>query len=136
MLTCFNGTNGFRPFAGLSPYSEGSFIGTARQGHSRLYEHIRVTTNGNLTPLYSFNRTPAFHRFQKSSRAVTVTCTGTTGYSYVNSNLTYGTVYKLTTNGVLTTLAFLNGTNGLHPFTGLTLASDGYLYGAMADAER
>jgi hypothetical protein len=50
--------------------------------------------------------------------------------------LTNGTVFKVTTNGVLTTLANLNGTNGLHPFTDLVLASDGNLYGAMADAER
>ncbi len=52
----------------------------------------------------------------------------------MNSTWTNGTVFKVTTNGVLTTVANLDGTNGIHPFNDLLLASDGNLYGAMADA--
>src|SRR5258708_39982869 len=40
-----------------------------------------------------------------------------------------GTVFKITTNGVLTTLVFFNGTNGSVPYGGLTLGTDQNLYG-------
>lgn len=135
VLVFFNGTNGFRPSAGLSPYLGNQFVGTTRGGGAAGFGTVfKITTNGNLTTLYSFDGTAGVSPFSEVIRASDGNLYGTTAYSYVNSTLTNGTVYKLTTNGVLTTLAFLNGTNGLHPFTGLTLASDGYLYGAMADA--
>jgi uncharacterized repeat protein (TIGR03803 family) len=38
-------------------------------------------------------------------------------------------VFKVTTNGVLTTLAYFNGTNGAFPAAGLTLGNDGNFYG-------
>src|SRR6266702_6405056 len=42
-----------------------------------------------------------------------------------------GTVFKVTTNGVLTTLAYFNGGNGAYP-NSLTLANDGTFYGTCA----
>ena len=41
----------------------------------------------------------------------------------------YGTIFKITTNGTLTTLVAFNGTNGDEPVDSLTLAPDGYFYG-------
>jgi uncharacterized repeat protein (TIGR03803 family) len=41
----------------------------------------------------------------------------------------WGAVFRLTTNGVLTTLANFAYTNGVDPEAGLTLGPDGYLYG-------
>jgi uncharacterized repeat protein (TIGR03803 family) len=42
----------------------------------------------------------------------------------------YGTIFKITTNGSLTTLVYFNGTNGATPVqNGLVQASDGNLYG-------
>ena len=48
-----------------------------------------------------------------------------------NSTYPYGmgTVFKVTTNGALTTLASFNGTNGANPYAALTLGSDGNFYG-------
>lgn len=135
VLVYFNGTNGFRPAAGLSPYLEDSFAGTTEAGGTAGFGTVfQVTTNGNLTTLYSFDGMAGISPFSEMTEGNDGNLYGTTAYSHVNSTLTNGTVYMLTTNGMLTTLAFLDGTNGLHPFTGLTLASDGYLYGAMADA--
>jgi len=51
---------------------------------------------------------------------------GTTGSGGTGSN---GTVFRLTTNGVLTTLFSFNGTNGASPATALVLGADGNLYG-------
>ncbi|HWH68203.1 MAG TPA: choice-of-anchor tandem repeat GloVer-containing protein, partial [Candidatus Sulfotelmatobacter sp.] len=44
----------------------------------------------------------------------------------------YGTVFMVTTNGALTTLAFFNHSNGARPFGGLTLGANGAFYGTAA----
>src|SRR4051812_17961142 len=51
---------------------------------------------------------------------------GTTGYGGLR---TLGTVFKMTPDGVLTTIASFDGTNGNYPFGALLQASDGNLYG-------
>ncbi|HEY3915851.1 MAG TPA: choice-of-anchor tandem repeat GloVer-containing protein, partial [Verrucomicrobiae bacterium] len=43
-----------------------------------------------------------------------------------------GTVFKITTNGVLTTLLHFAGTNGAYPRSGLLLGRDGNFYGTTA----
>ena len=40
-----------------------------------------------------------------------------------------GTVFRITTNGTLTTLLSFNGNNGAIPYAGLYLGKDGYFYG-------
>jgi uncharacterized repeat protein (TIGR03803 family) len=54
---------------------------------------------------------------------------GTTQYGGANG---VGSVFRMTTNGGLTTLVSFNGTNGCYPFAGLTLGADGNLYGVTA----
>jgi uncharacterized repeat protein (TIGR03803 family) len=46
-----------------------------------------------------------------------------------NRGIGFGTVFKVTTNGVLGTLASFNRVNGAHPYTGLAVGRDGSLYG-------
>jgi uncharacterized repeat protein (TIGR03803 family) len=41
----------------------------------------------------------------------------------------YGTVFRVTTNGVLTSLVSFGGTNGAYPYAGLTLGNDRNFYG-------
>jgi len=41
-----------------------------------------------------------------------------------------GTVFRVTTNGMLTTLYSFNGSTGAIPYAGLDLGKDGFLYGA------
>lgn len=52
---------------------------------------------------------------------------GTTPVGGTNGG--YGTIFKLTTNGVLTSIFQFSLTNGASPYAGLTLGSDGNLYG-------
>jgi uncharacterized repeat protein (TIGR03803 family) len=51
------------------------------------------------------------------------------GTTYFGGSSDYGTVFKVTTNGTLTTLASFNGTNGMNPQAGVTLGNDGNFYG-------
>jgi uncharacterized repeat protein (TIGR03803 family) len=44
-----------------------------------------------------------------------------------------GTVFKVTTNGTLTTLASFNWSNGAYPQAGLTLGNDGNFYGTTEE---
>jgi uncharacterized repeat protein (TIGR03803 family) len=53
---------------------------------------------------------------------------GTT-YGEAGGSSDSGTVFKVTTNGVLTSLAFFNKTNGSHPRAGLTLGNSATFYG-------
>src|SRR2546423_15557318 len=41
----------------------------------------------------------------------------------------FGTVFRVTTNGTLTTLASFANTNGANPYAGLVLGNDGSFYG-------
>jgi uncharacterized repeat protein (TIGR03803 family) len=54
----------------------------------------------------------------------------TSGGSDVTAD--YGTIFQVTTNGILTTLITFDGTNGGYPVGGLTFGSDGILYGTTA----
>lgn len=54
---------------------------------------------------------------------------GTIGHNVSPLISTDGSVFKMTTNGLRTTIATFNGTNGSDPMTRLTLANDGAFYG-------
>ena len=52
---------------------------------------------------------------------------GTTSSSGTNG---YGTVFKISANGALTSLySFTGGNDGANPYAGLVQGSDGYFYG-------
>ncbi len=54
---------------------------------------------------------------------------GATRYNSIRGLAFNGTLFKVTTNGVLTTLYSLNFTDGSYPAAGLVLAGDGNFYG-------
>jgi uncharacterized repeat protein (TIGR03803 family) len=134
----FIGTNdGVYPTAGLVQGSNGYFYGTiAADGYDYVTSQnpygyggvFEISTNGLLTRLYSFTggndgASPCAGLVQGSDGYLY----GTTQYGGTNGG--YGTVFKITTNGALTTLySFTGFKDGSGP-SGLVQGSDGYFYG-------
>jgi uncharacterized repeat protein (TIGR03803 family) len=101
---------------------------------------FRITPSGSLTTLYSFcskaNCTDGYLPYARLTQASNGDLYGTTFYGGTSTNCTYegesgcGTVFKITLNGVPTTLHSFNGTDGGPTFDWLIQARDGNLYGA------
>jgi uncharacterized repeat protein (TIGR03803 family) len=139
-LAFFTGSNGANPNS-LTRGSDGNFYGTTAAGgaytNSSVYGDgtvFRVTTNGLLTSLASFSRTNGCSPYAPLVQGPDGALYGTTPYGgpYTNpipSLDSYGTVFKVTTNGLLTPLVFFASTNGAYPHAPLVEGRDGMLYG-------
>ena len=67
----------------------------------------------------------------QDDRGVTLTLAdGTTAQGGTNAQ---GTVFRMTTNGALTTLIAFNSTNGANPYASLVQGADGSLYGTTGN---
>ncbi|HLX71051.1 MAG TPA: choice-of-anchor tandem repeat GloVer-containing protein, partial [Verrucomicrobiae bacterium] len=135
-LVPLTGTNGSQPQGELTFGSDGLLYGSAGQGGAFGQGTIfNVTLGGSLTPLCSFNGTNGSFPVFGPLLAGSSSCYGITlygGNGFNGNNYTgQGTVYQLTSNGVLNTLFAFSGTNGTEP-TSLTFGSDGNLYGTTS----
>jgi len=137
-LSSFAKTNGVYPNA-LTLGTDGNFYGTTYSGGSANSTYpsgmgtvFRVTTNGTLTTLVSFNGANGMHPYAALTLGIDGNFYGTTfhgGKTNLNLGVGWGTVFRVTTNGTLTTLATFTGANGAYPRGSLTLGNDGTLYG-------
>jgi uncharacterized repeat protein (TIGR03803 family) len=128
--------------------SDGNFYGTTSEGgagYSTTYGGgtsgggtvFRMTPSGTLTTLCSFTGTngefPYAGLVQGSDgNFYGTTSQGGTSYSVGYGgeiNYGYGTVFRITPGGTLTTLFSFNSTNGSSPNAGLVQGSDGNFYG-------
>jgi uncharacterized repeat protein (TIGR03803 family) len=137
--------DGANPGAGVAQGSDGYFYGTSAGGGKNGDGTVfKISANGTLTTLHSFS-------FNDGANPVAPLVQGSDGYFYGTTlsggNIVpvgirgaepgYGTVFKISTNGALTTLyAFGTVTNaygepldGANPEAGLVQGSDGYFYG-------
>jgi uncharacterized repeat protein (TIGR03803 family) len=141
--------DGCSPQAGLVQGSDGNFYGTTPAGGTNMdiYGHtygtvFKITTNGTLTTLYNFGTiiTNASGDVWPldGGNPMAELVQGSDGYFYgtTSSGGTYtnwGTVFQISTNGVLTTLhSFTGGNDGRSPRAGLVQGSDGSFYGTTA----
>ncbi|HTR44020.1 MAG TPA: choice-of-anchor tandem repeat GloVer-containing protein [Pseudomonadales bacterium] len=124
-----DGHDGAYPVAGLVQASDGNLYGTAEEGGTNFDGAIfQIKTNGVLTPLYSF--TDGNDGAAPSAALVQANDGNLYGTAYEGGANDYGSVFRVTTNGVLTPLySFTNGRDGADPLAGLTLAGNGNLYG-------
>jgi uncharacterized repeat protein (TIGR03803 family) len=124
-----DGHDGADPRSGLVQASDGNLYGTTEDGGTNDEGVVfRITTNGVLTPLYSFTgghdgADPRGGLVQASDGNLY----GTTADGGTNFD---GTVFRITTNGVFTPLySFTGGRDGTFPEATLVQANDGKLYG-------
>jgi uncharacterized repeat protein (TIGR03803 family) len=136
-LYSFTGTNdGANPYAALVQGADGSFYGTTFYGGTNGYGTVfKFATNDVLTTLVSFGNTNGANPQANVIQASDGNFYGTTWSGGVFTNLSgqgYGTVFKLATNGTLTTQVSFDGTNGAAPEGGLIQSADGSFYGTTA----
>lgn len=134
-LYSFYGTfDGAQPKAGLVQAPDGNFYGTTPAGGYYLNGTVfQVTSNGVLNSLYSFSDGDGVNPYAGLVHGNDGELYGTTEYGgsgYDGTDFSgNGTVFGITTNGVLNTLVAFTGDNGAHPYAGLLLAADGNFYG-------
>jgi uncharacterized repeat protein (TIGR03803 family) len=120
------------PAGALVQASDGNFYGTTQYGGTNDWGSVfQITVTGSLNTLYSFSgydgSVPQAGLVQGSDGFLYGTTTaGGSGSAGVDG---VGTVFKVTTNGVLTTLYSFGGNDGAVPEAGLVLGSDGSFYG-------
>jgi uncharacterized repeat protein (TIGR03803 family) len=128
-LHVFDRTNGAGPEAGLIQAADGNLYGiTSSGGLNNDGTVFKMSLTGILTTLYSFDGIGTNGSEPSGmTQATDGNFYGTTTGGGVGG---YGTVFKITPGGVLTTLYnFSSFADGAYPNSGLIQASDGNLYG-------
>jgi uncharacterized repeat protein (TIGR03803 family) len=120
--------DGYLPFAGLIQANDSHLYGTTTLGGSYGEGTVfKITTAGKLTTLHSFNTTDGAEPDAGLVQAGNGALYGTTPFG--GAFVDYGTIFKITTSGTLTTLHSFDGLDGGSPYARLTQASDKNLYG-------
>lgn len=142
-LASFDGTNGYYPTQGLLLASDGNFYGTT-PFYGTAGTVFRITPTGTLTTIYRFSGSPPDEGnplaalIQGSDGNLYGTTAGGGGLAFQ-----YGTVFKLTLDGTLTTLFVFTYDsttdtfpNGNAPEAALVEGTDGNFYGTTAGGGR
>ncbi|MFL6589221.1 MAG: choice-of-anchor tandem repeat GloVer-containing protein, partial [Chthoniobacterales bacterium] len=120
-----------KPGVALVKASDGNFYGTTNtEGAYGVGAIYRVTPQGQIATIYSFKG--GSDGYSPSSSLLVGpdgNLWGTTSFN--NDNTTYGTIYKVTLKGVLTTVHTFTGPDGRYPATELLNGGDGKLYGTV-----
>jgi uncharacterized repeat protein (TIGR03803 family) len=131
-LFSFQGAGGSRPeYVRLVQGTDGNFYGTTSDGGANGTGTVfRMTAAGGAHALYSFcskpNCTDGSTPFAGLIQGSDGNFYGTT---YVGGAHDNGTVFKITSRGVLTVLHSFDSTDGAHPSSTLIQATDGDFYG-------
>src|ERR1017187_6069622 len=136
-----NCTDGVYPYAGLVQATNGDLYGTTQYGGAHSYGTVfKITPGGTPTTLYSFcsqsGCTDGLAPYAALVQAANGDLYGTTNGGGASG---YGTVFKITPGGTLTTLysfcSQTNCTDGVEPFAGLVQAANGDIYGTTSAAQ-
>ncbi len=130
-LYSFQGTDGDEPIGGLTQAIDGNFYGTTQvdgvNGYGTVY---KITSGGTLTTLYNFCVSSGC---PDGSFPEDPLVQGTDGnlYGTTFSGGTFGkgTIFSITTAGVLTTLHSFDNTDGGQPWAGMVQDTNGTFYG-------
>ena len=135
------GADGAGNGAALALGADGNYYGTTVGGTNGLGTIFKITRTGVLTTLHTFGAVPdgALPRsgliratngnfYGTTSQGGAGDCQGNTG------TIGCGTVYQVTTTGVVTVLHsfFYTDESGIYPWAGVVQGKDGLLYGSAA----
>ena len=121
--------NIFHPEGNLLVASDGNFYGSAAGGDFYQGAIYRASLAGVLTNVFSFSGSNGFGA-NELVQARDGDLYGTTTFDSPSlPQLGFGTIFKVTTNGVLNLLFRFDGTNGCRPAAGLVEGPNGSLYG-------
>jgi uncharacterized repeat protein (TIGR03803 family) len=132
-LLSFDFTDGVTPYGGLVLATDGNFYGTTFGGGANHVGTVfKVTPGGTPTTLYNFctHCADGANPYAGLVQAADGESYGTTK---LGGTYNYGTVFKISSGGTLTTLHSFDhtagGTDGAYPYAGLVQATDGDFYG-------
>jgi uncharacterized repeat protein (TIGR03803 family) len=134
-LHSFDYTDGSSSVAGLIQATDGNLYGTTQAGGAKGYGTVfKITRSGTLTTLYNFcSQTGCTDGLSPDAGLIQATDGNLYGTTYGGGAIGYGTVFKITTSGTLTTLHSFVYTEPTNPEAGLVQATDGNLYGTTHD---
>ena len=113
-LHSFTGTDGAAPDAGLATGTDGALYGvTASGGAGGFGAVFKVTTAGDFTLLVSFTGTSGAAKGSVPQALVRHTDGNFYGTTQAGGAAGFGTVFRMTPDGAVTTLAEFTGTAGL-----------------------
>jgi uncharacterized repeat protein (TIGR03803 family) len=133
-LHSFGLTDGANPYDALVQDPEGTLYGTTLGGGTFGYGTVfKITPAGTLTTLYSFNGVDGASPFASLVPAASGALYGTTYGTSHDGGTDYGTVFRITPGGALTTLHSFSGSDGAAPVGGLVQGTNGAFYGTTSD---
>ncbi|MGD0813162.1 MAG: choice-of-anchor tandem repeat GloVer-containing protein [Verrucomicrobiota bacterium] len=128
-LASFNYTNGGSlPYDGLVQTPDGNFLGTTYEGGAYGYGTVfQVSPEGEVATIYAFTGgNDGGHPVDAMIEGSDGNYYGTTAFRGAYDD---GTVFRLSPDGTLVTLAQFDGYNGANPQAPLVQGTDGNLYG-------
>jgi uncharacterized repeat protein (TIGR03803 family) len=130
-LHSFDGTDGDEPNGGLSQATDGNFYGTTQvdgvNGYGTVY---KITSGGTLTTLYNFCVSSSCPDGSFPEDPLVQGTDGNLyGTTFSGGAFGHGTIFSITTAGVLTTLHSFDNTEGGQPESGVVQDTNGTFYG-------
>jgi uncharacterized repeat protein (TIGR03803 family) len=120
-------TDGDGPVGAMVQGASGNFYGTTVNGSVSNGTVFKISPGGTLTTLAGFDVTNGSAPYAGLVQAIDGNFYGTTSETEPPND--YGTTFKITPSGTLTTLLIFDGTDGGYPDAGLVQAANGDYYG-------